>query len=71
MTVDRIPAARCARTGPGWWVTGRCRLGCEREDLPVQWVGPVEVGIERADLYGCADCLARLRTRVIEEAGRR
>ncbi|GAB3117754.1 hypothetical protein GCM10027160_28750 [Streptomyces calidiresistens] len=53
--------------GPGWWQQGRCWLGCDRRDLPVQWIGPVEVGVTRADMYACVDCLSRLRSLVAEE----
>ncbi|MER6160795.1 hypothetical protein ABT147_35590 [Streptomyces sp. NPDC001868] len=43
------------------WVTGDCWLGCERTDLPVIWLGPVQWDGQHAPLMSCEPCLNRLK----------
>ncbi|AZQ40037.1 hypothetical protein EJ357_47150 [Streptomyces cyaneochromogenes] len=43
------------------WVTGACWLGCERADLPVIYLGPVQWDGQHAPFYACEPCLDRLK----------
>ncbi|SFK72563.1 hypothetical protein [Streptomyces pini] len=45
------------------WTVGGCWLGCEREGVPVLWLGPVHTAAAIAPLYGCAECIARIEAR--------
>jgi hypothetical protein len=48
------------------WVTGACWLGCERTDLPVIWLGPVQWDGQHAPFMCCGDCLARLKKQALD-----
>ncbi|MFF5655178.1 hypothetical protein [[Kitasatospora] papulosa] len=48
------------------WVTGDCWLGCERTDLLVLWLGPVQWDGAHAPFLACADCLDRLKRQSCE-----
>ncbi|MEV7004636.1 hypothetical protein AB0N62_44705 [Streptomyces sp. NPDC093982] len=43
------------------WVTGACWLGCERDCLPVLYLGPVQWDGQHAPFHACDDCLTRLQ----------
>ncbi|MDX3298566.1 hypothetical protein PV569_33435 [Streptomyces scabiei] len=43
------------------WVTGDCWLGCERTDVLVIWLGPVQWDGQHAPLMACEPCLDRLK----------
>ncbi|MDX3672678.1 hypothetical protein [Streptomyces europaeiscabiei] len=43
------------------WVTGDCWLGCERTDVLVIWLGPVQWDGQHAPLMTCEPCLDRLK----------
>ena len=48
------------------WITGRCRLYCLRPQVPVMWIGPVQVEGQHVDLYACEGCIRTLNGLVWE-----
>ncbi|MCF6523782.1 hypothetical protein [Streptomyces sp. JJ36] len=46
------------------WLVGECWLYCERQDVPVTWVGPAQWLGQHAPVYACAPCLQRLTAKV-------
>lgn len=46
------------------WTTGSCWLYCERDNVPVLWLGPVQEDGCTAHLFACRDCVARLRAKL-------
>ncbi|MFG2912738.1 hypothetical protein ACGF0D_07580 [Kitasatospora sp. NPDC048298] len=50
------------------WGTGDCWLYCERESVPVLWLGVVTAaGGVRAGLAACAECIAVLHGKAVAE----
>ncbi|MCE7079809.1 hypothetical protein [Streptomyces sp. ST2-7A] len=49
---------------PDRWHSGTCWLWCDRDELPVQWLGTVEHGPLRVPLTACRECTDRLTERV-------
>jgi hypothetical protein len=43
------------------WVAGDCWLGCERTNVLVIWLGPVQWDGQHAPLMTCEPCLDRLK----------
>lgn len=46
-------------------VVGACWLGCERDQVPVIWLGPVQWDGQHAPFYACEPCLDRLKARAL------
>ncbi|MFH8500664.1 hypothetical protein [Streptomyces coeruleorubidus] len=42
------------------WIIGDCWLGCERTQLRVIWLGPVQWDGQHAPFFACEECLERL-----------
>lgn len=68
MTVAVPPRAQIEHAAE--WNLGECWLCDDNGVKPVAWVGPVvthtENGPQRAPLYACSPCLARIDRRVVQ-----
>ena len=47
------------------WTNGSCWLWCERSEVLVLWLGPVQWEGGHAPLYACWRCLRYLETRLL------
>ncbi|RFU85176.1 hypothetical protein DY218_18615 [Streptomyces triticagri] len=43
------------------WIRGDCWFGCERTEVPVLWLGPLQWDGQHAPVYACSPCLARIQ----------
>lgn len=42
------------------WFPGRCWLWCQLSNVPVTWIGPVQLSGVHVPMYACAQCLDAL-----------
>ncbi|MFI0769232.1 hypothetical protein ACH4TQ_30730 [Streptomyces sp. NPDC021218] len=47
------------------WTNGSCWLWCERSEVLVLWLGPVQWEGGHAPLYACRQCLRYLETKLL------
>lgn len=46
------------------WEIGSCRLYCERDHVPVMWVGAVQWLGQHAPIMACDPCVRRLNAKL-------